>query len=243
MLNAGSPRRLLGRGLIAFLLTVDATFFTAVAAEARPSVQSHLAITVQPNVSPPDWTNIWGSQISFAPNGKFLAASSNNQIKLGDIASGRPLRVLEQFAYVNHFAFTSDGSKILSVHKDGAIKVWDTLTGTLISSQTLFPFDGVDRFPSMRFDEVHNHVLLTTSSGVVAIWDFNRQVFLFKAKPKNIGRPVDARLSVDGKRMIVGGESGVAIISVSSSETLPKSNFTGRSIFCLSTLKRKLQIG
>jgi hypothetical protein len=201
----------IGAFLSAFVVISTATF--AEQAEAQSGDQSQLLIRVQPNVTSPTWEDV-----AFAPNGKFLAASDGNQIKLWEVVTGRPLRILEQFAYVSHFAFARNGSRILSVHKDGEIKIWDTLTGAMIASQRLFEFEAGDRITSMHFDEARNLVMLSTNTGIAAIWDYGRQSLVFQKKVDGIEKLSDARLTRDGKKLIATDSSTVVILQLDASK-------------------------
>src|SRR5450755_4506319 len=102
----------------AFVFLVVVTVGRSHGAEPGPQPG---AITVQPNLGDIDTDG----GVQFAPNGKYIAISDRTQIKLWEIESGRPLRILEDTAYFEHFTFIDQGAHILSVHKDGEAKIWD----------------------------------------------------------------------------------------------------------------------
>jgi WD40 repeat protein len=90
----------------------------------RADAETKLPIAVVPNIGDPSDV---GHAI-FSPNGQLLATSdtlnSANSITLWDIASARPLRRLEHYAYFTAFSFTPDSALIASAHKDGTVNLW-----------------------------------------------------------------------------------------------------------------------
>ena len=114
-------------------------------------------ITVQPNLGDIDTSG----GIQFAPNGKYIAVGDRSQIKLWEIASGRPLRILENTAYFEHFTFIEQGAQILSVHKDGEVRIWDPLTGGLLSSTKINGLEPGESISSMSHRPEDNSVVVT----------------------------------------------------------------------------------
>src|SRR5262245_22418735 len=126
-LNLGSRRRTFAAVLGATMAVIVAVPGRSYGAEPGPA---QIPITVQPNLG----TIGTGGGVQFAPSGKYIAVSDRTQIKLWEIDSGRPLRILENTAYFERFTFIDQGAHILSVHKDGEAKLWDPLSGRMISS-------------------------------------------------------------------------------------------------------------
>ena len=75
--------------------------------QAAPTstTERSIAIGIQPNTGEIDAQG----QAAFSPDGRLLAFNENQRIKLWDLATGRPLRSLEHFAYFEQFTFDADG--------------------------------------------------------------------------------------------------------------------------------------
>jgi WD40 repeat protein len=90
------------------------------------------AITVMPNIG--DLSE--AADGLFSPNGQILAVPAGpfgqvriTSIKLWDVASQRPLRTIEYYAFFWGVAFTPDGALLATTHADGSIRLWDVQTG------------------------------------------------------------------------------------------------------------------
>jgi len=172
------------------------------ATETKPPDDARPGVTVQPNVGS---LRVDGADAQFAPNGKILAVNEGIQIKLWDIMTGRPLRVLEHFALFQEFTFIQDGEKILSAHKDGYLRVWDTPSGKLLESKQLH--EKGESVSSMWHDPSRKLVVIAFQDGVV-VWDYARQQSIadipFAGYKWHEIIAEDARLSADGSQVIAG---------------------------------------
>ena len=92
------------------------------------------------------------SHVSFSPDGSLLAASfyvpdeepsedepagmmPDYSIRVWDVASGKQrFRLAGHEAYVNDFAFTRDGSLIVSCSADNTVKLWSAVSGNEVAS-------------------------------------------------------------------------------------------------------------
>jgi WD40 repeat protein len=68
--------------------------------------------------------------LALSPDGKRIVGGSRHNLKIWDTATGRELQTLEGHTKdVSSVALTSDGNQIVSAGEDGALMVWDALTG------------------------------------------------------------------------------------------------------------------
>jgi WD40 repeat protein len=164
-----------------------------------------IPITVQPNLGEIDTTG----GVAFAPNDKYLAIGNRNQIKLWEIASGRSLRILEHTAYFEHFIFIDGGTRILSVHKDGEARIWDSLTGQMLSSTKIDGIEVADQIMALSHDAARNAVVIVPWGGSVIVWDYKKKVtrgkFVFDSGKDNPQSAYGAMLSTDHRRLIAAG--------------------------------------
>ncbi|MEQ1936206.1 MAG: hypothetical protein ABL962_20315, partial [Fimbriimonadaceae bacterium] len=202
---------------------------------SRPSKQTsgstrtvQSSITIQPNVG--DLSRVteclWcaGYGALFAPNSKLLAVNERILIKLWDIGTGRPLRTLDHWAYFLDFSFTPSGDRILTMHTDGFIRTWDTLSGKLLDSSKLFQLSADnDRvlFAKLWHAPARNVVVVTSDLGLVIVWDYVRRQRLMEVRfaDRMNGKVDIARLSVDGTQLIAAGDGVVKFIDLKTKRT------------------------
>lgn len=127
-------------------------------------------VTVEPNVGilkSDDFDYEMYNEAHFAPNGRILAISDGKRITLWEIATGRPLRTLDHFAYIRHFAFTSDGARIQSIHKDDYLREWDVLSGAFI---TEYRTDSSNANANVLLERLHLPTHATTTGKAKDVW-------------------------------------------------------------------------
>ncbi len=203
---------------------------------SRPSKQmrgstwtKQSTITIQPNVGDLSratecfWCEGYGAL--FAPNGKLLAVNERILVKLWDISTGRPLRTLDHSAYFLDFSFTPKGDRILTLHTDGIIRTWDTLSGMLLDSSKLLQLsDDNNRVLSGKLWHApgRNVVVVTSDVGLVVVWDYVRRQRLMEVRvaDRMNGKVDIARLSIDGTRLIAAGEGVVKFIDLKTKRTM-----------------------
>jgi len=178
---------------------------TGGAAPGEPAQMAADGITIQPNLGAIDPR----AQVRFAPGGKYVAIGGDTQIKLWDMTSGRPLRILEHTAYFQQFAILGDGARILSVHKDGEARIWDAGTGRLLEETRIGPIEEAEHIGAMSHHPSTSLIVTTAWNSPVVAWDYARRsvagTFVLDASKDNRVLPDAAVLSRDGKVVVVAG--------------------------------------
>ncbi|MGQ0671401.1 MAG: caspase family protein [Hyphomicrobium sp.] len=176
-------------------------------------------VTVMPNLG-----SIGGGlgRAIFSPDGRIVATTSYEGVKLWDVTTLRPLRTLQHFAYLLDAAFLPDGKQIATAHKDGSIKLWDVATGAIAA--TLKPgnywgLGSVSTDPKKAGDDPEllpvaglwispdGSKLVSSDYYDVQIWDLPKRRLLksFRLEPdvefNGFGGTIDLRLSQDGQRI------------------------------------------
>lgn len=74
--------------------------------------------------SPDDWINV----LAFAADGKSLAVTTGNRVRVYDVAAGKPKErcVLNGYVYApDALAFSEDGTRLATGDGDGSLRTWD----------------------------------------------------------------------------------------------------------------------
>ncbi len=69
--------------------------------------------------------------VAFAPDGRRVAVSTNEGLRVEDVASGRAIRTLALPAVVHDIAWSPDGAWIAAGSADHAVRIFDAATGAL----------------------------------------------------------------------------------------------------------------
>jgi WD40 repeat protein len=159
--------------------------------------------------------------LAFAPDGKVLASSTEGppgaprppELRLWDVAAGKPLRALEvpQTQYVLVFSPAGDRLATAGEWDDPAVRLWDTATGKLL--RTLSGHDAVVRGLAFSPDGR----LLATGGGprdsTLRVWEVatGQEVRRFQGHHSGV---MALAFSPDGRRLASGGDSTVLVWDV-----------------------------
>ncbi len=71
-----------------------------------------------------------GNDVTFSPDGQYLATSEDRTVHVWNAATGQEVvRLPSQRAIVTRVAYSRDGSRLAAASRDGSVKIWDALTG------------------------------------------------------------------------------------------------------------------
>ncbi len=123
---------LLALGVLITLHTDRAGDSAAVSSAGGATVQQKFPFEVVPQ--PGHLGSV--HSVAFSPNGRFaLSGSSDNTLKLWDVATGKELRSFSGHAnVVSSVAFSPDGRFALSGSEDSTLKLWEIATGKELRS-------------------------------------------------------------------------------------------------------------
>ncbi len=173
-------------------------------------------ITVVPNIG--DLTDT--DDVIISPNGQLAATMDYGNIKLWDIGSGRPLRILRDSAVFMAAVFFPDGTSIASAHKDGSIKIWDVATG-----ESNIVFQASEEFVrSLWIDDKGEFLVSGDQAGVVTVWNIGQRKrahrFTLTESSHGYSYIVAARLSTDRTQLIALSEHLVGIFDLRTRKTV-----------------------
>ena len=72
---------------------------------------------------------------TFSPDGKTAAVAGSRDVRLWDVASGKPrgFRLSGHTSVLRSVAYSADGSRLVTASADGTVRVWDARSGTALA--------------------------------------------------------------------------------------------------------------
>jgi len=159
----------------AFLPTLEATLWLTPTmvrvASATPSptpfpvmsnfLFGYLIRELTPGSGEPVWS------VAFTPDGKILASTAGNKVKLWDVETGRELRTLTGHTdRVWSLAFSPDGKILASASSDNTVRLWDPATGGEL--RTLIGH--TDVVGSVAFSPDGKSIVSGSNDGTIRVW-------------------------------------------------------------------------
>jgi WD40 repeat protein len=105
--------------------------------------------------------------LAFSPDGRFLATGGDQLLDIRDAESGEIVQSLPGFPRsICGLAYSPDGGRIASASSDGAVRVWDSVSG-----QELITLDGEGELLNVAFSPEGRRIASLGANGWVRIWD------------------------------------------------------------------------
>jgi RNA polymerase sigma factor (sigma-70 family) len=144
--------------------------------------------------------------LQFSPDGKILAISDHNQVRLLEVPTGKQLG---RFEGADSFAFSPDGKRLVVRGKDGLVHLWNVSTGS-----ALYAFgeaDDLSAFTPFTLSPDGKTLVRARKNGPVGLWE----VATGKERQRLQGHQAQvtcAAYSPDGRTLLTGSEDTTILI-------------------------------
>jgi len=154
---------------------------------------------------------------TFSPDGsQVLTGSDDATAMIWDAASGRRLKTLKSYVYVDHAEFSSDGARIVTQEGEDRVEVWDASSGA-----SLFAREGARFALSPEGDRMVTATFLKKTNSnarrvdLADVWDLRsgRRITTLRGRLAE----VSVEFSSDGSRIVTGGSDRIARVWDASS--------------------------
>ncbi|MBN2683402.1 MAG: caspase family protein, partial [Bacteroidales bacterium] len=114
-------------------------------------------------------------QTKLSPNGKYLATTYENSLKIWNISTGGLLHNFNNHnSNINSSEFSQDGIKIVTSSQDSTVKVWDVINGKM-----LFDLKGHDaEVETASFSPDGLKIVSGDAKGIIRTWDLSTGLLL-----------------------------------------------------------------
>jgi WD40 repeat protein len=154
---------------------------------------------------------------TFSPDGsQVLTGSDDATAMIWDAASGRLLKTLKSYVYIDHAEFSSDGARIVTQEGEDRVEVWDAASG-----RSLFARAGARFALSPGGDRMVIATVLKKANSnagrvdLADVWDLQsgRRITTLRGHPAD----VTVEFSSDGRRIVTAGSDRIARVWDASS--------------------------
>ncbi|MBD2458719.1 AAA-like domain-containing protein [Nostoc sp. FACHB-87] len=156
--------------------------------------------------------------VTFSPNGQLLATSGGGGVKIWDLW-GRFLTELKHQREIWSVVFSPDGKILVTVGKDGLIRVWN------LSGKLLAQWQGHEgRISWVSFSPDGKYIATSSTDSTAKLWDLSGK--LLDEFKEHKGEVSAINFSPDGKDLVTVGRDGfVRIWKLSGQEVLKFQKF------------------
>ncbi|KAL8797366.1 MAG: hypothetical protein Q9195_000521 [Heterodermia aff. obscurata] len=146
------------------------------------------------------------NRLCISPDKRYLAAAGNHNVKLYDIRSTNPSPVLAFDGHTGNItgvAFHCEGKWMVTSSEDGAVKIWDTRTGSIQRNYLHgSPVNDVVIHPNQ------GELISCDRGGNVRIWDLGENKCTHQLVPEEDVSVASVTVASDGTLLCAGNNSG-----------------------------------